>query len=195
MKGRAATDDKTFNRPTDIVFSPDGKFVYVSDGYGNSRVVKFTYDGQYVTAWANPAPRRASSIPSTGWPSTPRAPVFVSDRENNRIQIFDANGRFPQTWTHLGATQNIFITARDHVVITHRNNIENLTYDTLAGRITKIDKDTGRILGAMESPGHWIHATPENLIFIGSLTGNCFRWYPAWLDKGLGADEGLRPAR
>mgnify|MGYP001183621638 FL=1 len=59
----------------------------------------------------------------------------------------------------------------------------------------RIDKDTGRILGAMESPGHWLHVTPESLIFIGSLTGNCFRWYPAWLDKGLGADEGLRPAR
>jgi len=196
VKGRAATDDKTFNRPTDIAFSPDGKFVYVSDGYGNSRVVKFTYDGQYVTAWGKPgaAPGEFNTVHSVAVDS--QGTVFVSDRENNRIQIFDANGRFLKMWTHLGATQNIFITARDEMwVITHRNNIENLTYDTLAGRIMKIDKDTGRILGAMESPGHWIHATPESLIFIGSLTGNCFRWYPAWLDKGLGADEGLRPAR
>lgn len=195
-KGRAGTDDKTFNRPTDIAFSPDGKFVYVSDGYGNSRVVKFTYDGRYVTAWGKPGskPGEFNTVHSVAVDSA--GTVFVSDRENNRIQIFDGNGRFLKMWTHLGATQNLFITGRDEMwIITHRNNIENLTYDTLAGRIMKIDKDSGRILGAMESPGHWIHATPDNLIFIGSLTGNCFRWYPAWLDKGLGADEGLRPSR
>jgi len=122
--------------------------------------------------------------------------VYVSDRENNRIQIFDADGKFKRMWTHLGATQNLFITpAGDLWAITHRNNIENLTYDTLAGRIMKIDRGTGRILGAMESPGHWLHATPYGLIFIGSLTGNVFRWYPGWLDKGLGADEGLRPSK
>jgi len=53
---------------------------------------------------------------------------------------------------------------------------------------------TGKILGAMESPGHWIHVTPTGEIFIGSLTGNVFRWYPGWLEHGPGAEEGLRPA-
>jgi sugar lactone lactonase YvrE len=48
VKGKAATDAKTFNRPTDIAFSPDQRFFYVSDGYGNSRVVKFSADGKYV---------------------------------------------------------------------------------------------------------------------------------------------------
>jgi DNA-binding beta-propeller fold protein YncE len=112
--------------------------------------------------------------------------VYVSDRENNRIQIFDSNGKFLKQWTHLGATQGIKITPRDEMwIVTHRNNIENLTYDTLAGRIMKIDLETGRILGSMESPGHWIEVTPKNEIFIGSLTGNVFRWYPGWLEKGL----------
>ena len=57
-----------------------------------------------------------------------------------------------------------------------------------------LDIKTGKILGAMESPGHWIHATPDKNIFIGSLTGNVFRWYPGWLERGLGRDEGLKPA-
>jgi hypothetical protein len=78
-------------------------------------------------------------------------------------------------------------------IITHRDNIENLTYDTLAGRIMKIDRKTGKILGAMESPGHWIDLTKEGLIFVGSLTGNVFRWYPGWLAHGLGSEEALRP--
>ena len=46
---------------------------------------------------------------------------------------------------------------------------ENITYDTLAGRIMRIDLETGKILGAMESPGHWLHVAPTNEIFIGSL--------------------------
>ncbi len=195
VKGKAATTNDTFNRPTDIAFSPDGKFVYVSDGYGNSRVMKFTYDGKFVKTWGTPGtkPGQFNTVHSVAVDS--QGTVYVSDRENNRIQIFDSEGNFLRQWTHLGATQNIFITPDDEMfVITHRNNIENLTYDTLAGRIMKIDHHTGRIEGAMESPGHWLHVTPEHFILVGSLTGNVFRWYPGWLDKGLGADEGLAPA-
>jgi len=195
IKGKAATDDKTFNRPTDIAFSPDGKFFYVSDGYGNSRVVKFTMDGKYVSTWGTKGtgPGQFNTPHSIAIDS--KGTVYVSDRENNRIQIFDANGKFLRQWSDLGATQNIFITPKDEVwVITHRNNIENLTYDTLAGRIMRIDIGTGKVLGAMESPGHWLDVATNGDIFIGSLTGNVFHWYPGWLERGLGAEEGLRPA-
>ena len=48
----------------------------------------------------------------------------------------------------------------------------------LGGRIFRVDIATGKILGSIESPGHWIHVTPDRLIFIGSLTGNVLRWYP-----------------
>ncbi|HUQ92375.1 MAG TPA: peptidyl-alpha-hydroxyglycine alpha-amidating lyase family protein [Bryobacteraceae bacterium] len=195
IKGKAATDEKTFNRPTDIAFTPDGRFFYVSDGYGNSRVVKFTMAGRYVSTWGKKGtgPGEFNTPHSIAVDS--KNNVYVSDRENNRIQIFDANGKFQRQWDGLGATQNIFITPKDEVwVITHRNNIENLTYDTLAGRIMRIDISSGKVLGAMESPGHWLDAATNGEIYIGSLTGNVFRWYPGWLDRGLGAEEGLRPA-
>ncbi|MBK9170915.1 MAG: beta-propeller fold lactonase family protein [Bryobacterales bacterium] len=195
VKGQAGTDAKTFNRPTDIAFSPDGRHVYVSDGYGNSRVVQYTREGQYVRAWGEKgtAPGQFNTPHSIG--VDPQGRVYVSDRENNRIQVFTASGEFIRQWTHLGATQNLFLTPSGEMwAITHRNNIENLTYDTLAGRIMKIDIDSGRILGSMESPGHWLHVTNDGLIFVGSLTGNVFRWYPGWLSRGLGETEGLRPA-
>jgi len=192
---KAGTDDKTFNRPTDIAFTPSGDF-YVSDGYGNSRVVKFTRDGKYITAWGKKGTGPGEfntphvvAVDSEGL-------VYVSDRENNRIQIFDGNGKFLRQWTHLGATQGMCITPDDEMwIVSHRTNIENLTYDTLAGRIMKIDRKSGRILGAMESPGHWIHVTPSKEIYIGSLTGNVFHWYPGWLETGLGSEEGLRPQK
>jgi len=193
-KKRAGTDSETFNRPTDIAFAPSGEF-YVSDGYGNSRVVKFSREGKYLLDWGKPGTKPGEFNTPHSIAVDSKGLVYVSDRENNRIQIFDAAGKFLRQWTHLGATQNIFITPQDEIwIITHRNNIENLTYDTLAGRIMKIELATGKILGAMESPGHWIHVTSKSEIFIGSLTGNVFRWYPGWLDKGLGSEEGLRPA-
>jgi DNA-binding beta-propeller fold protein YncE len=193
IKGKAATDEKTFNRPTDIAFAPSGEF-YVSDGYGNSRVVKFSKDGKYLMTWGKKGSGPGEFDTPHSIAVDSKGTVYVSDRENNRIQIFDANGKFLRQFTHLGATQNVFITPKDEMwIITHRNNIENITYDTLAGRIMHIDPATGRILGSMESPGHWLNVSAKGEIFIGSLTGNVFRWYPAWLDKGLGSEEGLRP--
>jgi DNA-binding beta-propeller fold protein YncE len=194
VKGKAATDNKTFNRPTDIAFAKNGDF-YVSDGYGNSRVVKFSKDGKYLLDWGKrgTGPGEFNTPHSVAVDS--KGTVYVSDRENNRIQVFDPNGKFLRQWTHLGATQNIFITPKDEMwIITHRDNIENITYDTLAGRIMRIDLATGKILGAMESPGHWLNVSSTGEIFIGSLTGNVFRWYPGWLTRGLGSEEGLRPA-
>ncbi len=194
IKGKAGTDSKTFNRPTDIAFAKNGDF-YVSDGYGNSRVVKFSKDGKYLLDWGKKGTRPGEFNTPHSVALDSKGTVYVSDRENNRIQIFDPNGKFLRQWTHLGATQNIFITPRDEMwIITHRDNIENLTYDTLAGRIMHIDLATGKILGAMESPGHWLNVSSTGEIYIGSLTGNVFRWYPGWLEHGLGATEGLRPA-
>jgi DNA-binding beta-propeller fold protein YncE len=180
-KGQIGSDERTFNRPTDVAFAPNGDF-YVSDGYGNTRVVKFARDGRYLMTWGErgTAPGQFNTPHSVAVDS--KGLVYVSDRENNRIQIFEPNGKFLKQWKHLGATQNIFITPKDEMwIITHRDNVENITYDTLAGRIMRIDIATGKILGAMESPGHWLHAAPSGEIFIGSLTGNVFRWYPGWL--------------
>ena len=194
VKGKAATDNKTFNRPTDIAFAKNGDF-YISDGYGNSRVVKFSKEGKYLLDWGKrgTGPGEFNTPHSVAVDS--KGMVYVSDRENNRIQIFDPNGKFLRQWTHLGATQNLFITPKDEMwIITHRDNIENITYDTLAGRIMHIDLATGKVLGAMESPGHWLNVSSTGEIFIGSLTGNVFRWYPGWLNRGLGSEEGLRPA-
>lgn len=182
INGQAGTTDDTFDRPSDLTFGPNDE-IYVSDGYGNSRVVKYDSEGNFVKAWGTPGsgPSQFHLVHSIA--SDSAGNVYASDRENNRIQIFDSEGNLLRMWTHLGATQNIFITPDDQVwVITHRDNVENITYDTLAGRIMRIDIDTGEILGAMESPGHWINVGDNGEIHIGSLTGNVFRWTQEWMD-------------
>jgi hypothetical protein len=82
-------------------------------------------------------------------------------------------------WDHLGCTQGLFITPKDEMwVLTHRNNTENITYDTLAGQLMKIDIESGKILGSMESPGHMLTVAQTGDIYVASLTGNVFKWQP-----------------
>jgi len=177
-KGVPGSDGKTFNRPTDLAWDSKGN-LYVSDGYANTRVVKLDKAGNYLTAWGTSGDRPGQfRVPhSIGVDSKDR--VYVSDRENNRIQIFDADGKLLKLWGHLGCTQGLFITPKDEMwVLTHRNNSENITYDTLAGQLMKIDIESGKILGALESPGHMMTVAQTGDIYVASLTGNVFKWQP-----------------
>ena len=181
-KGKPDATHDTFNRPTDIGFLANGD-ILVTDGYGNSCVVKFSPDGKYKMEWG----KRGKGPGEFDTPHVvvvdSHQNVYVSDRENNRIQIFDANGKFLRQWTNLGATQGMDISPKNELwIITHRNREENLAYDTLAGRIMHIDIATGKILGSMESPGHWLSLAPNGDIYVASLTGNVFRWYPGWVE-------------
>jgi DNA-binding beta-propeller fold protein YncE len=188
-KGLVGSDEKSFGRPADIAWDSQNNF-YVADGYGNTRVVKFDAAGNFVTAWGTPGdgPAQFRVVHSIGVDSKDR--VYVSDRENNRIQIFDTTGKLLKIWTHLGCTQGIVITPQDEMwILTHRNNTENITYDTLAGRLMKIDIESGRVLGSMESPGHLLTASVDGAIYVASLTGNVFKWYPYpnWPEKAAEA--------
>jgi len=112
----------------------------------------------------------------------------VADRENNRIQIFDGNGRFLRQWTHVGSPQSLFITRDGQLwTVADRDRTEVIANEAIGGRIFHLDLKTGRILGSMESPGHGIDVSREGNIFIASLTGNVLRWYPGWPERGIGS--------
>lgn len=96
-RGVAGQDRTHFNRPTDIAVLPDGTF-YVSDGYRNTRVAKFSSTGKFLLQWGTPGT-------GPGQFNTPHAikvdsagHVYVADRENDRVQVFDARGRFLKQW-------------------------------------------------------------------------------------------------
>jgi 6-bladed beta-propeller len=98
-------DDKHFGRPTEVAWLPDGTF-FVSDGYTNTRVVKFDKDGKYVMAWGQKGTPPNETRP--GYFNTVHAiaidknrRVYVADRANSRIQIFDENGKFIEAWTKI----------------------------------------------------------------------------------------------
>lgn len=106
-----------FHRPTDVALSPDGD-LYISDGYGNARVHKFTANGELVFSWGEPGKigPGAFHVPHGVWVHTDGR-VFVADRENNRIQIFDPDGKFLEQWIDFSRPCDIFIDQDDVLFI------------------------------------------------------------------------------
>jgi DNA-binding beta-propeller fold protein YncE len=96
VPGVTGNDERHFNMPSDVITAPNGD-IFVSDGHGgtsNARIVKFRADGTFVTAWGErgTAPGQFDGPHGLAFDSQGR--LFVADRSNNRIQIFDQDGRF-----------------------------------------------------------------------------------------------------
>lgn len=89
----AGNDSLHFNKPTDIAIANDRSF-YVSDGYRNSRVVKFSATGKYLFEWGKKGSKEGEFNIPHGIALDSLSNVYVADRENNRIQVFDSNGKF-----------------------------------------------------------------------------------------------------
>ena len=87
--------DGQFRQPTDVTWDPQGN-IFISDGYINSRVAKFDKNGDWVKQWGEPGRTRAraSSTRRTASPPTRKGNIYVADRGNRRIQVFDPDGTF-----------------------------------------------------------------------------------------------------
>ncbi len=161
-----AEADWLLNKPADVAFAKNDD-VYVADGYGNSRVVKFDRDGNYLKSWG----KYGTAIGEFNLPHTVAVDeagrVYVGDRENQRIQIFDSEGNFLKQWTGIGYPYGLFITPDQHVWMADGG------YD----RIIELDQ-SGKILGAFGEPGHkpgqmaWAHFLaigPNQAIYVADV--------------------------
>ncbi|MFC2025245.1 peptidyl-alpha-hydroxyglycine alpha-amidating lyase family protein [Chloroflexota bacterium] len=136
-----------FNRPTGVALSASGD-IYVSDGYANARVHKFSSDGALVLSWGEPGYGPGQfRLPHNIWVDKEER-VWVADRENNRIQIFSAQGEFINQWTDLSRPSDIFIDDDGNVYVSEmsrRVSIFTIDGKLLArwGSRQEEDKQTG----------------------------------------------------
>ena len=153
-----------FNQPTDVAFDRDGN-IYVADGEGNSRVLKFNKYGNVLLGWG----MKGSGPGQFDLPHSIAIDddlVYVGDRENTRIQIFDLNGRYLREWK-VGHPFGLFI-APDHFIYMS---------DAIAGRILKINRD-GKVIAVLEGPPpekgrhfdpHSLAVDKDNCIFTAEV--------------------------
>src|SRR6188768_3608793 len=96
-RGVAGADERHFNRQTDVAVLADGSF-YVSDGYRNTRAVKFDATGRYEFEWGGKGSEPGKFNLPHGIALDARGRVLVCDRSNARLQVFDAGGKFIAEW-------------------------------------------------------------------------------------------------
>ncbi len=104
-----------FHRCTHTALSPKGE-IYVSDGYGNARVHKFSPDGKRLLSWGEPGSGPGEfnivhniTTDAEGW-------VYVADRENHRVQVFDANGKYETQWNNLHRPCGLYMPYERHPI-------------------------------------------------------------------------------
>lgn len=97
-----------FHFPTNLALGPVGE-MYVSDGYGNARIHKFTPDGRLVHSWGDPGNGPSQFHVPHGIAVDRQGIVYVADRENSRIQLFTGEGKFLRAWTDVARPCQIYI--------------------------------------------------------------------------------------
>lgn len=109
-----------FNRPTRLSVAANGD-LYVSDGYGNARIHRFSAKGDLLQSWGGPGTGPGEfNLPHSVWAHSDGR-VFVCDRENERVQIFSPEGEYLSEWTNMNRPGDLFIDSDNRVYIGEMN--------------------------------------------------------------------------
>jgi 6-bladed beta-propeller len=169
--GAQGNDETHFARPTDIAWLTDGTF-FVSDGYINTRVVKFDKDGKYVTSWGMRGTPPNETRPY--YMNTVHAIVidkknrlYVSDRANHRLQIFDENGKFLDVWPNVPLPYSLLMTD-DQYLWSASGQTQKFTKYDMNGRLLAAWGTFGTMPGGFWGV-HQFHVDSENNLYTADV--------------------------
>jgi DNA-binding beta-propeller fold protein YncE len=115
VPGETGDDQRHFNMPSDVITAPNGD-IFVADGHGgnsNARIVKFSADGTFLKTWGERGSAPGQFDGPHGLAMDSQGRLFVADRSNNRIQIFDQEGNFLDEWYQFSRLSGIHIDEND----------------------------------------------------------------------------------
>ena len=152
---------KHFNGPTDLAVAPTGEF-YVTDGYGNNRVAKFSADGNFLFDWGTKGTAPGEFDLPHGIAMDARGRLYVADRANGRVQVFEANGKFLDQWKspELGRPWGMTVDADGFLYLIDGGDLNPKPPDR--GRVLKMTLE-GEILeewgsfGSYDGQFYWAH--------------------------------------
>jgi DNA-binding beta-propeller fold protein YncE len=162
-------DHSHFDGPDDVTFGKSGE-IYVADGEGNSRIVAFDRNGNYLKEWGRKGSGKGEFRLPHSIVTDSQGFVYVGDRENARIQVFDADGNFRMEWTNAGHPYGLFVAPDQHLYVA----------DAEAARVSEIDAK-GNLLGGFGTAGrgpgqfagaHALAVTSKKEIFVAEV----FNW-------------------
>jgi peptidylamidoglycolate lyase len=174
----SGSDSLHFNKPTDIAIAPDGSF-YVSDGYGNSRIVKFSPTGKYLFEWGKKGDREGEFNIPHGICLDGNGNVYVADRENSRIQIFNPDGKFMKQYAENSSGTICSVVFHQSKLFA----VDDFTYLKVkhCGSDAFIFDSTGKVQarfgrsGSYKGNTAWYHdlaVDQDENIYIGDILGN-----------------------
>jgi DNA-binding beta-propeller fold protein YncE len=146
-----------FNRPTNLAVAPNGE-LYVSDGYGNCKVHRFSASGALIDSWGQPGIRPGEFNLPHGIAINEVGEVLVADRENDRIQVFDPHGRLLREWVDVQRPTNIALDGAGRVYVSElswrigdRSQTHGDIHEYQPGRVSVFDAG-GRLLARWGGP-------------------------------------------
>jgi DNA-binding beta-propeller fold protein YncE len=168
---RPGTGIDQFNRPTDVAFGSNGD-VFVADGYGNSRVMKFSRDGKFISQWGT----RGTGAGEFHLPHSividNQQRVIVGDRENDRIQVFDLDGQLLEIWPGF-APYGIALDSSQRVFVADGRASQILRLNE-AGMVDLRLGGKGHALGQFELP-HMLAIDSAGNIYLAEVGGQRFQ--------------------
>ena len=161
-------EGEPFNKPTDLAIGPDGE-MYITDGYGNARVHKYSPDGELIKSWGQPGTGPSEFDLPHCVRVDPRGRLMVADRENNRIQFFTLDGDYIEEWGDLLHPDTIYIGEDDLVYIAELD--QRITIMTLDGEvISQWGSERGSAVpGEFMACPHGIWLDSRGDIYVGEV--------------------------
>ncbi len=175
-----------FHRCTDVAIDPRTGDLYVSDGYGNSRVHKFTPNGRLLFSWGQPGTDPGEFNIVHNIATDAEGYLYVADRENHRVQVFDPRGRFETQWVNLHRPCAIYVSQEQHVYIGELGSGMNVNRElpNIGPRITVFNTSGDRLarighlgfgleVGQFVAP-HGISLDSKGDIYVGEVAWTNF---------------------
>jgi sugar lactone lactonase YvrE len=173
-----AAGTRLLNQPNDIAIAPNGD-VFVAQGHtpgagGDARVLKFDKDGRFIKSWGGKGKAPGQFVVAHGIVFDSKGLLWVMDRENQRVQVFDTNGTFVREQSYKGLPCSVAF-GRD----------EAYMVNGFAGQLLRLDLN-GKVLAAMGKPGtgpgefgeaHFLAISPRNDLYVAdSVNGQLMKF-------------------